>query len=53
MSRPLRRYGWKRYRKLYRLCDGIRFAAKFQSCFGISLEKAESQWRNELMTCRV
>lgn len=45
----IRRYGWKSYRKLYRLCDGIRFKAKFQKCFGISLEKAEWQWRNEVM----
>lgn len=45
----IRRYGWNRYRKLYRSCDGLRFAAKFQKCFGVSLEKADWQWRNELM----
>jgi hypothetical protein len=45
----IRRYGWDRYRKLYRGCDGFRFAARFQKCFGISLAKADWQWRNEVM----
>lgn len=45
----IRRYGWKRYRKLYYLCDGIRFRAKFQKCFDVSLETAERQWRSELL----
>lgn len=44
----IRRYGWDRYRKLYRGCDGFRFAARFQKCFGISLAKADWQWRNEV-----
>lgn len=42
-------YGWDCYRKLYRRCNGIRFRAKLQKCFGISLEKVEWQWRNELI----
>lgn len=45
----IRRYGWDRFRQLYRRCDGTRFAAKFEKCFGISLDKADWQWRNEVM----
>jgi hypothetical protein len=45
----IRRYGWARYRKLYRRCSGFRFRATFQKCIGISLERAEWQWRNEVM----
>jgi hypothetical protein len=30
----IRRYGWKPYRKLYWLCDGFRFGAKFKKCVG-------------------
>jgi hypothetical protein len=44
----LRRHGWEAYRRLYRLCDGLRFRAKFEKCFGVTLEKAEWQWRNEM-----
>jgi hypothetical protein len=44
----IRRYGWQRYRKLYRLCNGVRFRAKFKKCFGAALETAEWQWRNEI-----
>jgi hypothetical protein len=45
----IRRFGWDRYRKLYRRCRNIRFRATFQKCIGISLDKAEWQWRNEVM----
>lgn len=45
----IRRYGWDSLRELYRCCDGTRFAAKFEKCFGISLDKADWQWRNEVM----
>jgi hypothetical protein len=44
----LRRYGWKPYRKLFRLCDGFGFRAKFQKCFGVTLEQAELNWRKEI-----
>jgi hypothetical protein len=44
----IRRYGWDRYRQLYRSCNGRRFRAKFTRCFGVSLEKAEWQWHSEL-----
>jgi hypothetical protein len=43
----IRRYGWDRYRKLYRNCAGTRFRAKFQKYIGVSLEEAEWHWRNE------
>ena len=49
----MRRYGWKAYRKLYRRCDGVRFRAKFKRCFGVSFEKAEWQWRNELIIMEI
>jgi hypothetical protein len=49
----IRRYGWKPYRKLYRRCDGLRFDAKFQRCFGVSFEKAEWQWRNQLIVMEI
>jgi hypothetical protein len=45
----IRRYGWQPYRRLFRLCNGRRFRAKFRKCLGVSLEKAEWQWRNEVM----
>jgi hypothetical protein len=43
----IRCYGWERYRKLFRLCDGSRFRAQFEKCFGVALETAEWHWRNE------
>lgn len=49
----IRRYGWQPYRKLFRLCDGIGFRPKFETCFGVSLEKAEWQWRNEIIVMEV
>ncbi len=45
----IRRYGWERYERLYRCCNGYRFKAKFNRCFGVTFEKAEWQWRNELI----
>ncbi|HEY7328367.1 MAG TPA: hypothetical protein VH592_12035 [Gemmataceae bacterium] len=45
----IRRYGWDCYRKLYRSCDGTRFREKVQKHIGVSLEKAEWQWRNEVI----
>lgn len=45
----IRRYGWQQYRKLFRLCDGSRFLTKFEKCFGATFEKAEWQWRNEIL----
>jgi hypothetical protein len=49
----IRRYGWQRFRDLYRKCKGTRFRAKFLKCFGLTLEKAEWQWRNELTVLEV
>src|ERR1700722_5414660 len=42
-------FGWERYRKLFRLCNSYRFRAKFKKCFGITFEKAESLWRDEII----
>ena len=49
----IRRYGWKRYRRFYRRCTGLRFRMQFLRCFGVSLEKAEWQWHNELVLMEV
>jgi len=45
----LRRYGWPAYRRLFRVCDRIRFSAEFEKSFGVTLEEAERQWRHELL----
>jgi hypothetical protein len=42
----IRRHGWERFEKLYKLCNGRRFEAKFKQCYGKTLEQAESQWRS-------
>jgi len=34
-------------------CNGIRFPAKFKRRFGVSLEKAEWQWRTEILLLEV
>jgi hypothetical protein len=49
----IRRYGWERYCQLFRLCDGARFCMKFYECIGVGLEKAEWQWRNELLVMEI
>jgi hypothetical protein len=49
----IRRYGWQQYRKLFRRCNGSRFRAKFEKCFGVTLEKADWRWRNEIMVMEV
>jgi len=42
------RFGWDRYRTLYRRCRGRRLGATFRACLGISLKQAERDWRAEL-----
>jgi hypothetical protein len=49
----IRRYGWQKYRKLFRMCDGTRFRKKFEKCYGVTLEKAECQWRNEIVVLEI
>ena len=49
----IRRYGWERYRRFYRRCVGPCFRAQFVRCFGVSLDKAEWQWRTELLVMEV
>ncbi len=49
----IRRHGWDLYRKFFRICDGRRSRAKFKKCFGVTLEKAEWQWRNEITVTEV
>jgi hypothetical protein len=44
----IRHFGWEAYGQLYRACDGLRFAARFQNCLGMSLEDAHWKWRVEL-----
>ena len=49
----IRRHGWERYRSLFRRCNGFGFRSKFRKSFGVSLEKAEWQWRTELAVMQV
>jgi hypothetical protein len=49
----LRRFGWKHYRKFYRMADARRFESKFQKCFGVNLEDAERQWRDHVLALEV
>jgi hypothetical protein len=49
----LRRHGLKQYRKLFRHCDSARFRPKFEKCFGVTLEVAEQQWRDEIIASEV
>jgi hypothetical protein len=45
-----RRFGWDTYKRFYcRLFDGSRFDARFSKQFGLTLEEAEKQWRDELI----
>jgi hypothetical protein len=45
----IRRYGWKRYRRLYRTADSVFFRRSFRKVVGVSLEEAERKWRSALM----
>jgi hypothetical protein len=45
----IRRYGWERFEKLYRSCNSYRFRAKFKKHIGVTLERAEWSWRNEMI----
>lgn len=49
----VRRYGWERFRKLFRRCNRNRFPARFKKYIGVTLEKAEWQWRSEIMVMDV
>lgn len=44
----IRRFGWDRYRTLYRRVGPGRFVATFQKVFGLTLAEAERQWREEV-----
>lgn len=46
----IRQYGWERYRRFYRRARAIGLPSTFRKCFGISMEAAESHWRNETLT---
>jgi hypothetical protein len=45
----VRRFGWDRYRTLYRKAGLVRFAATFRKVLGLSLAEAERQWRDEVL----
>jgi hypothetical protein len=49
----LRRYGWRRYRDLFQRAIGLGFRTTFRRRIGVSLEKAEWQWRNEVLVMEV
>jgi hypothetical protein len=41
----IRRFGWESYRKFYRSAHRFNFRSRFQKVFGVSLDRAERQWR--------
>jgi hypothetical protein len=43
----IRRFGWDRYRELYRRADRWTFRARFGRRFGVSLERAWRRWHDE------
>jgi len=45
----IRRYGWNRFERRYRSCNGYRFGGKFKKHIGVMLERAEWSWRNDVM----
>lgn len=46
----IRRFGKDDYRRFYREANSVAtFEAVFQKCFGMSQERAERKWRNELL----
>jgi hypothetical protein len=45
----IRRFGWHRYRALYRRAGPVGFAATFRKVLGMSLAEAEGQWRDEVL----
>ena len=44
----IRRFGWEKYRYVYRKCMATGFGATFQRVFLLTLSEAELQWRREL-----
>jgi hypothetical protein len=49
----VRRFGWDRYRDLYRRAKARKFPRTFEKVYGISLERAERRWRDEVLTMDV
>jgi hypothetical protein len=49
----IRHYGLEQFRKFYRRCNGYRFQDKFKNCYGMTIEMAESRWRDELLQSTV
>ncbi len=45
----IRRFGWDKYRDIYRKSTVKDFEATFQKCFLLTLQEAELQWRRELL----
>jgi hypothetical protein len=43
----IRRFGWENYRKFFRTASGFNYRSKFRRVFGVSLDRAERQWRCE------
>ena len=45
----IRRYGWEAYRQFYRKSDSVFMHWQFKRRFGLSLEKAEKEWRRKVV----
>jgi hypothetical protein len=48
----IRRFGWDRYREFFRRTTSKNFEQSFAQVFGLSLMKAEHQWREDLLARR-
>jgi hypothetical protein len=46
----IRRYGWDKYRRLYRHSYDIGFRLSFKQLMGITFEAAENLWRDEIIS---
>jgi hypothetical protein len=49
----IRRFGWERYQQFFRTGAGWRVLPRFEQCFGMSLDKAEGEWRTEILALEV
>lgn len=49
----IRRHGWQTFCSFFRTSHRLRFKRTFKKSFGVSLEKAEWQWRSELAVMEI
>jgi hypothetical protein len=49
----IHRLGWDGYRRLFRMVGRLSFRAALRKCSGMTLQQAETAWRNEVQTTAV